>query len=123
MQTQTFVTQEVKSEFLRLVDVTKEFYVNNPMSELKTWIFLTGEGGIEQVQSESEDGNVAYPQAECEFGSPVWLIAILGKDTDFSVAGMIPLLPDLAEACQLRDYTSRPARRKKSLIGLEKLGV
>jgi hypothetical protein len=102
--TQTFIPQEVKSEFLRLMDVTKEFYVNNPKSDVKTWIFLTGEGGIEQVESESEDGNLVYPQAECEFGSPVWLIAILGKDTDFSVAGMIQLLPDLAEACQLRDY-------------------
>jgi hypothetical protein len=103
MATQTFVSQEVKSEFLRLVDVTKEFYVNNPTNELKTWIFLTGDGGIEQLESESEDGGKVYPQAECEFGSPVWLIAILGKDADFSVAGTIQLMPDLAEACQLRD--------------------
>jgi hypothetical protein len=109
MATQTFVSQEVKSEFLQLLDQTKDFYLSNPTSDLSTWIFLTREGGIEQVKSESEDGNEVYPQAECEFDSPVWLIAILGKDTDFSVAGMVQLLPDLAEACQTREYyfTSR----------------
>jgi len=109
MATQTVVSQEVKHEFLRLVDMTKAFYLNNPTSDLKTWIFLTSEGGIEQVESESEDGSVVFPEAEREFDSPVWLVTILDKNADFSVAGMIQLLPDLAEACQTREYyfTSR----------------
>ena len=39
----------------------------------------------------------------------MWLVAILDKNTDFSAAGMIQMLPDLAEACQTREYyfTSR----------------
>jgi len=100
------------------MDVTKEFYLNNPTSDLKKWIFLTSEGKVEQVENEGEDGGVVFPEAEREFDSPVWLVAILDKNTDFSVAGMIQLLPDLAEACETRDhyFTSRTwdegARRK-----------
>lgn len=107
MATQTFVSQEVKAEFLRLVDTTKAFYLNNPTSDLKTWIFLTSEGGIEQVESESEDGGVVFPEAEREFNSPVWLISILGNDapgwSGRLDAGADELLSDLADACQLRE--------------------
>jgi len=109
MATQTFVSQEVKPDFLLLVQQTKDFYLNNPASELSTWIFLTREGEIEEVKSASQDGNEVYPQAECKFDSPVWLVAILDKNADYSEKGMLGLLPDLAEACQLREYyfTSR----------------
>ena len=102
METQTFASKEVKSEFLRVLEHTKEFYLNNPTSDLKTWIFLTGEGEIGRLDRESDDSLTAFEAAEYEFGSPVWLIAILGKDTDFSTAGMIRLLPDLEEACTSR---------------------
>jgi hypothetical protein len=115
METQNFASQQVKSEFLRLLEHTKEFYLNNPTSDLKTWIFLTGEGGIEQVESDSEDGGQVFPQAECEFGGPVWLVAVLGKDTDFSTAGMIRLLPDLEEACQGREYCFTSRTKEDSL--------
>jgi len=111
MSTQTVVMQEVKSELLRLVDKAKEFYLNNPENEMGTWVFLTREGGVKQVKvaNENSDGNFVYPHAELRFGSPVWLVAILNKDTDFSAAGMLLLLPDLAEAFQNREYyfTSR----------------
>jgi hypothetical protein len=104
MATQTVVFEKVKPKFLRLVDMNKAFYLNNPASDLKTWIFLTSDGGIECLDRESDDSLKAFEAAEREFDSPVWLVAIVDKNTDFSVAGMIQLLPDLAEACQTREY-------------------
>ena len=65
MATQTLASQEV--QLLRLVDMNKAFYLNNPTSDLKTWIFLTSEGEVEQVENESEDGGVVFPEAEVEF--------------------------------------------------------
>ena len=123
METENFASQQVKSEFLRLLEKTKDFYLSNPSSELKTWIFLTRDGGIEQLESESEDGGKVYPQGECEFGSPVWLIAILGKDADFSVAGTIQLMPDLAEACQLRDDYFLARTEEELAVSQEELGM
>jgi hypothetical protein len=97
MATQTVVSQDV--EFLRLVEEIESFYLSNPTNELKTSIFLTREGGIEPVRSETEDGNDVYGQAEMKLGSPVWLVVTLDKDSfDGADSG------DLAEACQQREY-------------------
>jgi len=106
MTTQTVVSQEVKSEFLRLVDKTKEFYANNPTSELKTWIFLTTSGKIERIKSKSDELKaLEWPMANSRFDlSHMRLIAILGNDTSAFYgrlnAGTDELLGDLAEACQ-----------------------
>ncbi len=99
MATQTVVSQKIKSEFLRRVDEIKDSYLRNPTNELKTSIFLTREGGIERVESESEDGNDVYGQAEMKLGSPVWLVVTLDKDS-FDGADSC----DLAEAFQQREY-------------------
>ena len=61
METQTFASKEVKSEFLRVLEQTKEFYLNNPTSDLKTWIFLTCEGEIGRLDRESDDSLTAFP--------------------------------------------------------------
>ncbi len=110
METQTFASKEVKSEFLRVLEHTKEFYLNNPTSDLKTWIFLTGEGEVECLDRDPEtdefanDPLVARDAAEREFGSPLWLLAIIDKNTELSASGVIELLPDFYEMWEAREY-------------------
>lgn len=106
MATQIFLSQEVKSEFLRLLEKTKDFYLSNPTSELKTWIFLTAEDEIKQIRSWSAELQaLEYPASKSGVDlTQMRLIAILGNDTPAFYgrlnAETNELLGDLAEAWQ-----------------------
>jgi hypothetical protein len=103
-------SNQIQSEFLRLVDETKEFFLSQPTSAISKWIFLTAEGEVEFLDRDPEtdefanDPLVARDAAEREFGGPLWLLAIMDKDTDFSASGVIELLPDLYEMREAREY-------------------
>ena len=119
----TTVSQEVKSEFLRLVDKTKEFYLSNPTSELKTWIFLTAEDEIRAIRSRSAELQaLEYPASKSGVDLTQWrLVAILGNDTPGFYgrlkAETNELLCDLAEACEKpvsKRYYKRPAHQLRA---------